>query len=453
MIKRYDKAGPRYTSYPTAVQFSEAFTVQDYLGAAARSNEQTPTRPLSLYFHIPFCATLCFYCACNKFVTKKKGKAVEYLERLYREIEMQGKLFDKARLVEQLHFGGGTPTFLTSDQIEDLLQKIGHHFNLRTDEARDFSIEVDPRTVNDDYLQSLWDMGFNRISLGVQDFDPKVQEAVHRIQSQQQTLELIEAARKSGFRSINTDLMYGLPLQTIESFSTTLDTIIEASPDRISLFNYAHLPERFSPQQRIKEEDLPSPDEKLAILQLSVNKLNAAGYVYIGMDHFAKPDDELTQARHDGTLYRNFQGYSTHADCDLVGMGVTAIGQINHSYAQNHRTLDAYYAAIDAGRLAVFKGYSLNLDDRIRRKVIESIMCYGQVEFASISDLFGIQFGDYFRDELKHLEIMEQDGLVTLSDRAIQVCPAGRLLLRNICMIFDRYLPRAQQTARFSRVI
>ena len=453
LIKRYDKAGPRYTSYPTAVQFSESFSTGDYLLAIQKSNEGTPPKPLSLYFHIPFCATLCFYCACNKFITKRKEKAQEYLERLYLEIEMQGSLFNRNRQVEQLHLGGGTPTFLTSLQLEQLLQKVGQHFNLRHDDQRDFSIEIDPRTVDADYLQSLWDLGFNRISMGVQDFDPKVQQAVHRIQPRDETLALIQRARTTGFKSINTDLIYGLPLQTLESFSVTLDTIIEASPDRISLFNYAHLPDRFPPQQRIRAGDLPSPDEKLAILQLSVDKLNAAGYVYIGMDHFAKPGDELSLARHDGTLYRNFQGYSTHADCDLVGMGVTAIGQVDDCYAQNRRTLEDYYNAIDAGRLAVFKGYTLNLDDKIRRKVIENIMCYGRVDFPAIDTLFGIDFTDYFSLELEQLQTMQQDGLISITEGAIQVLPPGRLLLRNICMTFDRYLPQARQRAKFSRVI
>ena len=453
LVRRYDKAGPRYTSYPTAVQFHQSFTLSDYQRQVGLSNQVTPPRPLSLYFHIPFCATLCFYCACNKIITKRKEKAVEYLERLHREIERQGELFSPRRVVEQLHLGGGTPTFLSVIQIETLLDKVSRHFSLRRDEQRDFSIEVDPRTVDAAYLQALWDMGFNRISLGVQDFDAKVQQAVHRIQAQEDTLALIQAARRIGFRSINTDLIYGLPLQTLTSFSTTLDTIIDASPDRISLFNYAHLPERFSPQQRIKAEDLPSPDEKLAILQLSVDKLNAAGYVYIGMDHFAKPDDELSHARHVGTLYRNFQGYSTHSNCDLVGMGVTAIGQIHDCYAQNHRTLEDYYAAIDAGRLAVDKGYTLNLDDKIRRKVIENIMCYDRVEFSAIAELYGIDFKAYFCSELEQLQTMSQDGLLSLSDDSIQVLPPGRLLLRNICMTFDRYLPQAQQTAKFSRVI
>ncbi len=453
LVKRYDKAGPRYTSYPTAVQFTESFTTAEYLQRVQQSNQAHPASPLSLYFHIPFCATLCFYCACNKVITKRKDKALEYLDRLYREIEMQGELFDRQRLVEQLHLGGGTPTFLSSMQLEALLGKIGRHFSLRHDDRRDFSIEVDPRTVDADYLQALWDMGFNRISMGIQDFDPRVQKAVHRIQPRQETLELIEAARDIGFKSINTDLIYGLPLQTLQSFTITLDTIIEASPDRISLFNYAHLPDRFPPQQRIKAEELPSPDEKLAILQLSVEQLNAAGYVYIGMDHFAKPGDELNQARHEGTLYRNFQGYSTHANCDLVGMGVTAIGQVDDCYVQNHRTLENYYAAIDAGRLAIFKGYGLNLDDRIRRKVIEDIMCYGRVDFSTLESLFDIDFSDYFSYELEQLQTLEKDGLVELSSRTIGVCPAGRLLLRNVCMTFDRYLPQARKTSTFSRVI
>ncbi len=453
LIKRYDKAGPRYTSYPTAVQFTEAFSCEDYLRAVERSNRESPPKPLSLYFHIPFCATLCFYCACNKVITKRKEKALEYLDRLYREIEMQGALFDRQRQVEQLHLGGGTPTFLSPPQLEALLHQVRRHFSLRQDDRRDFSIEVDPRTVDTGYLQALWDLGFNRISLGVQDFDPHVQKAVHRIQSQQATLGLIEAARRIGFRSINTDLIYGLPLQTLQSFSITLDTLIEAAPNRISLFNYAHLPDRFPPQQRIKAEELPSPDEKLAILQRSVEKLNAAGYVYIGMDHFARPEDELNRARQEGTLYRNFQGYSTHANCDLVGMGVTAIGQVSDCYVQNHRTLENYYAALDEGKPALLKGYALSLDDKIRRRVIENIMCYGRIDFPAIEASFDIDFHEYFSPEVEQLRIMEADGLIELSSRALQVRPAGRLLLRNVCMVFDRYLPQAQKTSRFSRVI
>ncbi|MGE5153448.1 MAG: oxygen-independent coproporphyrinogen III oxidase, partial [Bdellovibrio bacteriovorus] len=361
LIRRYDQSGPRYTSYPTAVEFSEAFDRAAYQRACARSNASR--RPLSLYFHIPFCDTVCFYCACNKIATKDRTLAPPYLERLHREIELQADLFDRDRRVEQLHWGGGTPTFLSHAQMEGLMEQTRRHFRLADDGVGEYSIEIDPREADGATVALLRRLGFNRMSLGVQDFEPRVQTAVNRIQSEAETLEVLEAARAEGFRSISVDLIYGLPFQTVESFLRTLDRVVAFAPDRLSVFNYAHLPERFKPQRRINAAELPAPEVKLDILQATIQRLTDAGYVYIGMDHFARPDDELALAQQAGTLYRNFQGYSTHADCDLIGLGVTSIGKVDNTYGQNRRGLEEYYADINAGRLAVFRGIELNRDD------------------------------------------------------------------------------------------
>lgn len=451
LLVRYDKSGPRYTSYPTAVQFHPGFGEEAYRAHAAATNRGTP-KPLSLYFHLPFCARLCFYCACNKIVTKNRSRAAPYLERLHKEIALQAALFDPARVVEQLHWGGGTPTFLADDEMRALMRATREHFRLRDDDQGEFSIEVDPREVRPGTLPLLRELGFNRLSLGVQDFDPKVQKAVNRIQSEEQTLGVLREARSLGFRSINMDLIYGLPHQTVASFTRTLETVIAASPDRLSVFNYAHLPDLFMPQKRIRAEDLPSPQAKLDILQATIERLTAAGYVYIGMDHFARPDDELAVAQRSGTLYRNFQGYSTHADCDLVGLGVTAIGKIGDSYSQNVRTLEEYDARIDAGRLAVFRGIELDADDRLRRDVITSLICHFTLDLPAIERVHGIRFAEYFAQELAALADMAHDGLVTVSPERIDVLPAGMLLVRNVCMTFDKYL-RRQREQRYSKVI
>jgi oxygen-independent coproporphyrinogen-3 oxidase len=450
LIRRYDKSGPRYTSYPTAVQFHAGFGEAEYRAAAAASN--AGGAPLSLYFHLPFCDTVCFYCACNKIVTKNRKRTAPYLERVHREIELQARLFDRARAVDQLHWGGGTPTFLSAHEMRALMDQTRAHFNLRDDDTGEYSIEVDPREADADTMRLLRELGFNRLSLGVQDFDPQVQQAVNRIQSEAETFAVLDAARARGFRSVNLDLIYGLPHQTVASFMATLDKVIAAQPDRLSVFNYAHLPELFKTQRQINAADLPAPGEKLAILKHTIEHLTAAGYVYIGMDHFARPDDELAIAQRNGTLYRNFQGYSTHADCDLVAMGITAIGKVGDSYSQNLKTIEDYDAALDAGQLPVFRGVALDADDKLRRAVITQLICHFALDFARIEQLYGIRFGDYFATELAELKTLQADGLLDVDAQSIVVRPAGKLLIRNICMLFDKYL-RAAQTQRFSKVI
>ena len=451
LIRKYDQSGPRYTSYPTAVQFHDGFGPAEYSQAAQASNASE--RPLSLYFHIPFCDTVCFYCACNKIATKDRSRAQPYLDRVYRELEMQGGLFDDARVVEQLHWGGGTPTFISDDQMRELMAVTRRYFRLADDATGEYSIEVDPREADAGTIALLREIGFNRLSLGVQDFDADVQRAVNRIQSQDETFAVMDAARAEGFRSISVDLIYGLPFQTAPSFERSLSRVLEARPDRLSVFNYAHLPERFKPQRRINEEELPAPTEKLEILKMTGEVLSAAGYVYIGMDHFARPDDELAVAQRDGTLYRNFQGYSTHADCDLLGFGVTSIGMVDDTYAQNVRTLDDYYARIDAGELAIFRGLSLSRDDLIRRDVITRLICHFTLDFDAVSARWEIDFRRYFESELKSLENLVADGLVLLRNDGIDVLPSGRLLIRNICMTFDIYLTQEKDRQRYSRVI
>jgi oxygen-independent coproporphyrinogen-3 oxidase len=452
LIKRYDKAGPRYTSYPTAVQFHEGFGEGEYRAWAERTNASG--RPLSLYFHIPFCDTVCFYCGCNKVVTKDRTRSAPYLERLHREIALQGALFDRSRTVDQLHWGGGTPTFISHEEMEALMRITGEHFTLRDDDTGEYSIEIDPREVKQDTIALLRRIGFNRMSLGVQDFEPKVQAAVNRNQTEAETMAVLSAARREGFKSISLDLIYGLPFQSVASFRRTLEKIIDISPDRLSVFNYAHLPELFKPQRRINAEDLPAPQEKLDILQATIETLTGAGYVYIGMDHFAKPDDELAVAQRSGTLYRNFQGYSTHADCDLIGMGSTSIGMVGDSYSQNVKELDAYYERIDGGHLPIFRGLELSADDLLRREVITQLICHFALDKAKVAERFGIVFDEYFASELADLEQLQADGLLELSAGTIQVKPAGKLLIRNVCMVFDRYLREREQTnQRFSRVI
>ncbi len=451
LIRRYDQSGPRYTSYPTAVEFHEGFDAAAYAAACARSNQTG--RPLSLYFHLPFCDTVCFYCACNKVATKDRSLCPPYLERVHREIEMQSALFDRNRVVEQLHWGGGTPTFLNHDQMQSLMDHTRRHFTLADDAQGEYSIEIDPREANAATVALLRRLGFNRMSLGVQDFDPRVQKAVNRIQTEAQTLEVLHAARAEGFRSVSIDLIYGLPLQTAESFLETLDRIVALLPDRISVFNYAHLPKMFKPQRRINEDDLPAPSVKLEILQSTIARLGEAGYVFIGMDHFARPDDELAVAQRAGTLYRNFQGYSTHADCDLIGLGVTSIGKVDNTYGQNRRELDEYYRDIDAGRLAIFRGLELNRDDLIRRDVITRLICHFQLSMAAVEAAWDIRFEDYFADSLARLQAMADDGLLQIEDRGIRILPRGRLLVRNICMAFDAYLAKKTGPVGFSKVI
>jgi len=451
LIRRYDQSGPRYTSYPTAVEFHAGFGEPEYRRACARSN--LSGRPLSLYVHIPFCDTVCFYCACNKIATKDRSRAQPYLDRVYRELALQSALFGTDRTVEQLHWGGGTPTFISRDQMRTLMDNTRRCFRLAADEVGEYAIEIDPREADAQTVVLLRRLGFNRMSLGVQDLEPVVQKAVNRIQTEQETLAVLEAARAEGFRSISIDLIYGLPFQTVAGFVRTLERIVAFAPDRLSIFNYAHLPQRFMPQRRINEADLPSPHTKLDILKATGELLTDAGYVYIGMDHFARPDDELAAAQRSGSLYRNFQGYSTHADCDLIGIGMTAIGKVDNSYSQNRRTLDEYCQDIDAGRLPVFRGIELSRDDEIRRDVITRLICNFALDVPNLERTWGIELADYFSNDLPKLVPMQEDGLLTLDERHIRVLPKGRLLIRNICMAFDAYRAAEDKPAGFSRVI
>ena len=453
LISRYDKSGPRYTSYPTAVQYHHGFGSKQYSEIAILTNEDPIPRSLSLYFHLPFCNTVCYYCACNKIITRNRAHAGPYLDCLHREIELQSELFDKDRSVEQLHWGGGTPTFINNQQMSALMQKIREHFTLLDDDSGEYSIELDPREASDETITLLRSLGFNRISLGVQDFDPDVQKAVNRIQSEQETLAIIEAARREGFKSISIDLIYGLPRQNVASFSRTLEKVISMQPDRLSVFNYAHMPDRFKVQKQINASELPSPAEKLKILQHIINYLTKAGYNYIGMDHFAKPDDELAIAQKNGTLNRNFQGYSTHADCDLIGMGITAISKIGDCYAQNVHDIPEYEKLLSANEIPVYRGIKLDGDDLLRREIISRLICHFKLYFSEIEDKYRINFNDYFYNELAVLKAMQSDGLLNMDLESIYVLPAGRLLIRNICAVFDKYLRQQQSENIFSQTI
>ena len=449
LVARYDRSGPRYTSYPPATVFHEGFDEASYRAAATRSNEQQSPRPLSLYFHIPFCSTVCYYCACNKIVTKNRSRAEPYVAALLQELTLQAALFDGERTVEQLHWGGGTPTFLSTNQMRQLMQATRRYFRLRDDDGGEYSIEIDPRTVNQHDMAMLRELGFNRVSFGVQDFDEKVQKAVNRIQSQEQTLELMAAARRQEFHSISIDLIYGLPFQSVGSFSQTMDKVIAARPDRLAVFNYAHLPQRFKVQRQIDENALPAPEEKLRILALTIQRLQEAGYVYIGMDHFALPEDKLSLALANGSLQRNFQGFSSHGQCELVAMGITAIGQVDDCYAQNLRDTGSYYERLKAGELPVYRGLRLTPDDRLRRRVIADLICHGYVDKAAVVD----DFNAYFAPEVAQLAPMQADGLLRDDDNGIRVLAPGRLLIRNICMLFDGYLREESHPQRFSKAI
>ena len=451
LIQRMDRNGPRYTSYPTADRFVEAFGPEAYRSWAARRNIGGIRRALSIYVHLPFCSTICFYCACNKVVTRDRGKGVKYLAYLFREIDLQGPLFRDDPLVEQMHWGGGTPTFFSMQQLESLREYLKRYFSFA--QGGEYSIEIDPRSVDPAAMHALRAMGFNRVSLGVQDFDPEVQRAVNRVQSEAQTLEVIVAARQAGFASINVDLIYGLPRQNLLSFNRTLGRVIAAAPDRIAVYNYAHLPARFKSQRRIVEAELPLPDVKLRLLGLAAQRLGEAGYAYIGMDHFAKPSDALALAQRNGHLHRNFQGYSTHADCDLLGLGVSAIGAIGPTYSQNHRELASYYDAIERDQLPVARGIELSADDLLRRAVIQALACQFRLSKTSVEIAYLIDFDRYFSGELADLRGMVDDGLVQLDAEWITVTARGRMLVRNICMVFDKYLRRERETMRYSRVI
>jgi oxygen-independent coproporphyrinogen III oxidase len=440
LLRRYDRPGPRYTSYPTSPQFSEDFGAAALREAIHRSNEDPIPRRLSLYLHVPFCMSPCFYCGCNRIITRDTAQGEIYLARLYREIELTSTMFDRDREVVQLHFGGGTPNFLSPAQLAEAVDVLRGHFRFGTADNADLSIELDPRFLKPDDVRALAAAGFNRASLGVQDFDPAVQQAVNRIQTVGETLAIIEACRAHGLRSINIDLIYGLPRQNLEGFAQTLDTVIDARPDHLAVYGYAHLPRMFKAQRQLNAEDLPAPELKLRLLCLAIKTLTGAGYVHIGMDHFALPDDELAMAQRRGSLHRNFMGYTTHADTDLIGMGVSAISHIGDSFSQNPRDLAAWQAALDEGRLPVFRGMRLSDDDVLRADLIQQLMCQGEISIGSLERRHAIDFGDYFADDIARLRPLEEDGLVRLEPGRIVATRQGRLMLRNIAMCFDQYL-------------
>ncbi|MYN45653.1 oxygen-independent coproporphyrinogen III oxidase [Pseudoduganella sp. FT93W] len=457
LIRKLTLNGPRYTSYPTADRFHGGYGIAAYQAAIGSLSAEGAAAPLSLYVHIPFCASLCYYCGCNKIITQEKGKAAEYLGYLYREIAMQVELLGRGRAVSQLHFGGGTPTYLTDEQMDELLARLRADFEFVSDEEGEFSIEVDPRTVSPERIGVLRRQGFNRLSLGVQDFDAEVQKAVNRVQSPEQTLAVLDAARTYGFRSVSVDLIYGLPLQSVASFGPTLDRIIAARPDRVAVYNYAHMPNLFKAQKLINEADLPDGETRLAMLGLCIEKLTGAGYVYIGMDHFALPEDDLARSREVGKLQRNFQGYSTHADAPMVALGVSAISAVGNSYSQNEKTLTAYYERIDAGALPIARGITLNTDDVIRRTAINRLMCNFILDYDDLPLPAGVSGPEYFATELERLKPLEELGLLCVGSRGVRVKMRGRLLIRNICMAFDQYLhlPKVEgpQVMRYSRTI
>ncbi|MBD5772034.1 oxygen-independent coproporphyrinogen III oxidase [Marinomonas colpomeniae] len=450
LIDKYNLSGPRYTSYPTAPQFDSGVSKIALIEKMLLPSEA----PLSLYFHIPFCAHLCYYCACNKIVTKQYEKGAEYVELLGEEMRLRSLMLDHTRDITQLHFGGGTPTFLTEDLILELFNNIKQHFNLINDGTQDYSIEIDPREISRSKLQLLTEMGINRISIGVQDFDHKVQESIHRIQPIEMVTALVNEAREMGIKSINFDLIYGLPYQTLEGFRDTLDKVIALSPERISVFNYAHLPERFPAQKRISDDSLPNSDIKLELLKMTIEYLIDAGYEYIGMDHFAKPSDSLAIAQKQGLLQRNFQGYTTHSGTDLVAFGVSAISDLHGIYIQNHTDLSKYRSAIEKGQLAINKGYISDFDDRVRHQVIMTLISSFQLDYQQIEEQYNISFVEYFAEEMDDLIPMIEDGMIEIFKSGMQttlnVTDKGRLLIRCICMVFDKYL---NNNIKYSKVI
>ena len=451
LIKKYDKPGPRYTSYPTAPQFSAAFTREDFLNEIIKTNQGGKLPDLSLYFHLPFCDTLCYFCGCNMIVTHNRDRIGRYLKYLKKEIDHIRSLIAEDRKTIQLHWGGGTPTHLSPDEISDLIYYIRQHFEIAP--GAEVSCEIDPRELTKDHLASLRSGGFNRISMGVQDVNAKVQKAVNRIQPEDLTRRVVDWVRELGFESLNVDLIYGLPFQTAHNFEKTIDTIIDIYPDRIALFNFAYVPSMKKHQKLIHMEDLPSPEEKLSILKMSVEKLTGAGYVFIGMDHFAKPDDELAVALKEKKLYRNFQGYSTNKGADLYAMGITSISQFGKIYAQNVKEEKEYFAALDKGILPTDKGCRLNPDDVLRRKVITRLMCDFELDFKAIEDEFHIDFESYFQWGLGNLKEIGDDQLIKIEDKKLHVTEMGRMLIRNIAMNFDGYLERKEDQARYSRTV
>lgn len=453
LLRKFDVSGPRYTSYPTADRFVEAFTAEDYVRALEqrRNGAAAMTSPLSLYVHIPFCESLCYYCACNKIITKHHDRAAEYLRYLSREVDLHTAHLGTGQVVSQLHLGGGTPTFLSDAELYELMAMLKRSFTLAPN--GEYSIEVDPRTVDAKRLATLKELGFNRLSFGVQDFDPEVQKAVHRIQPAEQVFALVASARALGFDSINVDLIYGLPKQTPESFDRTLEQIATLRPDRIALYAYAHLPERFKPQRRIITVELPGAPAKVSMLSHSLIAFEKAGYVYIGMDHFALPEDALAVAKRQGRLHRNFQGYSTQPDCDLIALGVSSIGRVGATYSQNAKTLDDYYDILNHGNFPVVRGLALTRDDLVRRAVIMAIMCQGSLQFEAIELAHLIDFKRYFAAELETLKALQEQGLVEVSDSCIQVTPMGWFFVRAVAMVFDSHLQSDRTRARFSKIL
>jgi len=453
LLRKYDVPGPRYTSYPTADRFVEAFGSSDYEQALSqrRDGPAAMALPLSLYVHVPFCESLCYYCACNKIITKHHERAAPYLRYLTREVELHTQALGTGQPVSQLHLGGGTPTFLSDDELRQLMAMLRRSFAIAP--GAESSIEIDPRTVTTERLQFLFDLGFNRISYGVQDFDPDVQKAVHRVQPYEQVAALMEDARRIGFDSVNMDLIYGLPRQTPESFARTLHQVSTLRPDRIALYAYAHLPERFKPQRRIISAELPGAAGKVSMLSQALASFLSSGYVYIGMDHFALPEDALAVAKRQGRLHRNFQGYSTQADCDLIGLGVSAIGKVGATYSQNAKTMDEYCDMLDQGKLPVVRGLALSRDDLARRAVIMALMCQGQVVFESIELAWLLDFKAYFAAEMEQMRQLQEQGMVIIDDEGIQVTAQGWFFVRGVAMQFDKYLQADRNRTRFSRII
>ncbi len=450
LIASLPSSGPRYTSYPTADRFHNGFRQPEYL-QTLETVLNGNRKPVSLYLHIPFCNTICYYCGCNKIITKDKSRADAYLDYLEKEFALLAPHLGGRHPLAQLHFGGGTPTFLSDGQLERVFSLIARHFELVPD--GEYSIEIDPRKVSRDNVHHLGRLGFNRMSVGIQDFDPKVQAAVNRIQSVEETRTVIDAAREAGFKSVSVDLIYGLPHQSVESIKPTLETVLSLDPDRLALYHYAHLPHIFKPQRRIDTAVVPSSEEKLDILQYAVHLLDEKGYVFIGMDHFAKPEDELAKALAEGRLQRNFQGYSTHADCDLIAVGVSAIGKVGHTYSQNEKDLEAYYAALDEGRLPVLRGYTLNDDDILRRELIQDLMCRFELRFADYETAAGRPFAEYFAAEMPELGNLAEQGLIELEEGGLRVTPKGRFVIRNIAMVFDYHLRHRETTAKYSQTV
>ena len=450
-LKKYDVSGPRYTSYPTADRFVEAFTQEAYMLALEQRREIAATQPLSIYVHIPFCESLCFFCACNKIVTKHHERSAEYLRYLNREIDLHIEHLGAGQTISQLHLGGGSPTFFSDEELAELMSMLKRNFVFAP--GGEYSIEVDPRTVNEQRLKHLADLGFNRLSFGVQDFDPEVQKAVHRIQPVEQVFSLVDAARRYRFESINVDLIYGLPMQTPESFKRTLAQVVELRPNRIALYGYAHLPERFKPQRRISEYELPAAADKITMLGSALKAFIDAGYVYVGMDHFALPDDDLAIAKRQGRLHRNFQGYSTQPDCDLISLGVSAIGRVGATYSQNAKTIEEYYDHLNHGRFPVVRGLALSRDDIVRRAVIMAIMCQGALQYESIELAYMLDFKKYFADEMAALKALEKTDMLVLEDDGLQVTDTGWFFVRAVAMVFDKHLQTDRNRARFSKIL